>query len=130
VHKNSFNVLRGHVHALGKRDAPLALAARIGQLEMEHEQLLRRLPPAVQASYAAQRSRAMAEPGSEKWRFPPRLMSAQEEAAFRLEHTDEEEEEVEEEEGGGDHGGSDEPRLGPRKVDAHLPTGGHKRRRD
>ena len=57
-------------------------------------------------------------------------MSAQEEAAFRLEHTDEEEEEVEEEEGGGDHGGSDEPRLGPRKVDAHLPTGGHKRRRD
>ena len=90
---------------------------------------LRRLPPAVQASYAAQRSRAMAEPGSEKWRFPPRLMSAQEEAAFRLEHADDEAEaEVEEEEGGGEHGGS-EPRLG-RKADAHLPTGGHKRRRD
>ena len=127
--KNSFNVLRGHVHALGKVDAPLALVARIGQLESEHERLLRRLPPEVQASYAAQRSRAMAEPGSEKWRFPPRLMSAEEEAAFRLEHADDEEEEAEEEERAGEHGGSEPPRLG-RKVGAHLPTGGHKRRRD
>ena len=72
----------------------------------------------------------MAEPGSEKWRFPPRLMSAEEEAAFRLEHADDEEEEAEEEERAGDHGGGSEPpRLG-RKVGAHLPTGGHKRRRD
>ena len=109
--KNSFNVLRGHVHALGKVDAPLALVTRIGQLESEHERLLRRLPPEVQASYAAQRSRAMAEPGSEKWRFPPRLMSAEEEAAFRLEHAEEEEEEAEEEEGAGEHGGSESRRA-------------------
>ena len=109
--KNSFNVLRGHVHALGKVDAPLALITRIGQLESEHERLLRCLPPEVQASYAAQRSRAMTEPGSEKWRFPPRLMSAEEEAAFRLEHADEEEEEAEEEEGAGEHGGSESRRA-------------------
>jgi hypothetical protein len=97
VLKNSFNVLRGHVHALGKRAAPLALAARIGELERRHEALLQQLPPQVRASYAAQRSRAMAEPGSEKWRFPPRLMTAVEEATFRKEHADEEEEPPEEE---------------------------------
>ena len=96
---NSFNVLRGHVHALGTSAAPLALAGRISALERRHESLLQQLPLATRAAYSAQRSRAMAIPGSEKWVFPPKLLAPAEEAAFRNEHAaggSEEEEAAEE----------------------------------
>ena len=71
VRKNSFNVLRGCVHAHGAEQAPLALAAKIGQLEREHEAKLQALPTRIREVYCANRRKAMAVPGSERWVFPP-----------------------------------------------------------
>lgn len=81
VRKNSFNVLRGAAHALGHR-APLALAAKIGELEAVHEARLAALPVHQADAYRASRRAAMARPGSEKWVFP-RLMLPHEESRWR-----------------------------------------------
>ena len=108
VERNSFNVLRGYCHALGVTRAPLALAARIGALEAEHERLLRQLPAPTRDAYRANRRAAMAEDGGERWEMPPRLLAPREELAYRREleaiaaaaapSDGEEEEEAEEEE--------------------------------
>ena len=82
VRKNSFNVLRGCVHALGVIEAPLALAAKIGELEKEHEMRLAALPAEVRESWERCRRDAMKVPGSEKWRFPP-VVSPQAEVELR-----------------------------------------------
>ena len=81
--RNSFNVLRGVVHATGDAAAaPLELASRIGQMEREHEVLLQALPAELHAVYCANRAAAMAKPGAEKWVFP-RVVLPQDEARFR-----------------------------------------------
>lgn len=82
VRQNSFNVLRGCVHALGVVEAPLALAAKIGSMEKEHASLLAALPQDVRDAYCASRAAAMRVPGSEKWVFPP-VVSPQEEGRIR-----------------------------------------------
>jgi hypothetical protein len=84
VRRNSFNVLRGCVHAVGASEAPLRLAAKIGELEREHEALLAALPQAVREAYCSSRRDAMRVAGSEKWRFPP-VLTPHAEAAIRAE---------------------------------------------
>jgi len=80
VAQNSFNVLRGAVHAFGE-EAPLRLAAEIGRLEREHEAALQALPEGQRAAYCRCRADAMARrPRSGKWVFPRVLLPAQEEA--------------------------------------------------
>jgi len=59
VAQNSFNVLRGAVHAFGE-EAPLRLAAEIGRLEREHEAALQALPEGQRAAYCRCRADAMA----------------------------------------------------------------------
>ena len=82
VAKNSFNLLRGAVHAVGA-DAPLHLAQKIGELEREHETLLQALPEEQRVAYCSCRAEAMTRrPGSEKWIFP-RVMLPAEEVAYR-----------------------------------------------
>ena len=80
MRKNSFNVFRGVVHAVGGDKAPLVLAARIGALEKEHEERLCVLPDAQAAAFRSSRHEAMATPGSEKWVFPPVVAAADEPA--------------------------------------------------
>lgn len=79
--KNSFNVLRGAVHACRERGG-LVLAEKIGELEKEHESLLQALPAATRDVYCRNRSAAMARPGSEKWVFPE-TMQPEEERQYR-----------------------------------------------
>ena len=59
VAQNSFNVLRGAVHAFGE-EAPLRLAAEIGRLAREHEAALQALPEGQRAAYCRCRADAMA----------------------------------------------------------------------
>ena len=63
VVRNSFNVLRGAVHAIGEA-APLTLATRIGKLEAEHEEQLQALSSEQRAAYCSSRRAAMARPGA------------------------------------------------------------------
>lgn len=105
VGKNSFNVLRGAVHALGD-GAPLALADHIGRCEKEHEALLQRLPQGQRDAYCSARAEAMARrPGADKWSFPARLMRPEAEQAFRAE--------LSSDEGEGDDMDDDEARERP-----------------
>lgn len=83
VGKNSFNVLRGAVHAVGE-DAPLRIAEHIGRLEKQHEELLVTLSEDQQEAYCRCRAVAMGRrPGAEKWTFPP-IMSPSQEVEYRL----------------------------------------------
>ena len=82
IRKNSFNVLRGCVHAVGE-EAPLTLATKVGEMEKEHEALLQKLPKHQRDAYCESRKHAMRRPGSERWVFPPIVMPDKEAEARR-----------------------------------------------
>ena len=89
VERNSYNVLRGYVHALGAEAAALALATRIGELECEHERRLQSLPGAVREAYCTSRARALARrPGAEKWVFPYPILQPRQEVESRQAEVD------------------------------------------
>ena len=71
VRRNSFNVLRGVVHAVGAAAAPLELAATISALEAQHEALLRALPPPQRDAFCACRRRARATAPTTRTVRPP-----------------------------------------------------------
>ena len=79
VQKNSFNVYRAYVHLHGG-GAQLALADRIGRLEVQHAALQATLPEGTRQTYLARQREAADKAGSEKWVFPQPIWD---EAAYR-----------------------------------------------
>jgi hypothetical protein len=85
VEVNSFNIQRCFVALHGSAGAPLKLIELIRELEKQHAAALQALPDAYRHHFWARHVEAAAQPGSEKWVFPERLLSIPaEEHAFRV----------------------------------------------
>jgi hypothetical protein len=83
---NSFNILRCFISLYGTADAPLRLIQLISELEVAHAAALQALHEGHRRHFWARHVEAAAQPRSEKWVLPSRLIPTADEPAFRRTH--------------------------------------------
>ena len=83
VAANSFNLLRCFISLYGTAAAPLRLIELISEVEVAHAAALQALHEGHRRHFWARHVEAAAQPRSEKWVLPSRLITTADEPAFR-----------------------------------------------